>query len=123
MQMPKLMPTERLDQWVLAEDWECLGYTVKKGFVSDLDSIPRAVPLLYSFLKGHVRAEALLHDWLYRTGEVSRSKADKLFLQAMLQRGHVDRFRAYLMYLGVRVFGRLRYRPDPESVRHLYSMT
>ena len=80
-----------------------LVVTVEAGFQTDLASIPRA---LWWWLppSGEYDPAAVLHDWLYARGELSRAKCDELFLDAMLSTG-VSRFRAYAMHEAVRLFG------------------
>lgn len=57
-------------------------FTVPRGFITDLDSVPR-LPVVWLLLKGRSRAAAVLHDWLYSEGLVSRTDADRVFLDAM----------------------------------------
>lgn len=141
MEMPKLRPTLKVDEWVLLEDWtfysDRLGceITVKKGFRSDLDSVPR-IPVLYSQLKGFARLAAIAHDWLYTTGEITgpeteegiagepvdRDTADKVFNEIMRKEG-ISSLRRWFIYYGVRFFGWVKYRPDINRVSHLYQNT
>jgi len=138
MEMPILRPTLAVDEWVLTEDWtfysERLGQeiTVKAGFRSDLDSVPR-IPILYSQLKGYARLAAIAHDWLYVTGEITgsvlesdlagepvdRDTADKVFNEIMRKEG-ISSLRRWFIYYGVRVFGWIKYRPSIDRVTHLY---
>lgn len=57
-------------------------FAVPAGFVTDLDSVPR-LPVIWLLLKGRSRAAAVLHDWLYSEGLVSRREADAIFFAAM----------------------------------------
>ena len=78
-------------------------FTIPKGFITDFASVPKA---FWSILPpmGKYGLAALLHDYLYRTGLVSRKEADKLFLKMMKKLG-VSRWKRIVMYLAVRVFG------------------
>lgn len=105
--LPKLSPIQGRDQWVLLEDWTYFGYTVPKGFETDLDSIPH-IPFIHSAYKGYARTSALLHDYLYRTGEVSRSAADQLFFDLMRAEG-VPTNKRRDIYFAVRVGGWVRW--------------
>ena len=82
------------------------GHTIPAGFVTDLDSI-RRIPLVYVLLKSRARVPALLHDYLYQIGH-DRSDADKLFLNEMT-RLDVQPFYRFLIYWGVRIFGKYFY--------------
>lgn len=52
---------------------------------------------------------AVVHDYLYDASGVARKGADKVFYRALRASG-VARWRAGLMYAGVRVFGRFYYK-------------
>lgn len=77
---------------------------VPAGFIFDGASIYRP---LWSILHpmGRYRNAALIHDYLYRTGIVSRARADEIFLEAM-EELEVPWRRRRLMYRAVRLFGR-----------------
>lgn len=79
------------------------------GFVTDLASVPRIFRSLYSVHGEHTQA-AVIHDYLYseRNGDkrFTRKESDQIFHEAMLELG-VRKTKAYLMYLAVRVGGRL----------------
>ncbi|MFP5338161.1 MAG: DUF1353 domain-containing protein [Gammaproteobacteria bacterium] len=49
----------------------------------------------------------MLHDWLYR--RALRKDADRVFLNALRSSG-IARWRAYLMFAGVRIGGASRYQ-------------
>lgn len=73
---------------------------VPRGFETDLASIPRIVTPIIP-INGHHRAPAIVHDYLCRTWSISqRDLADRIFLEAMKERG-VERWRRTLMYLAV----------------------
>lgn len=83
------------------------GLTVPAGFSSDGASVPRFFWRLV-FPPGDQKAlrAAFVHDWLYRTHPEgwTREAADMLFLKLLLKEG-MPKFRAYLAWLGVRIFG------------------
>lgn len=94
--------------------------TVPAGTLTDYASVPR---ILHAVLPptGRYTYPAVLHDYLYRTGRVSRAHADRLFLEAMGVAG-VNRLRRWLMWAGVRVGGWVpwrRYRHRSQSGSHL----
>ena len=71
---------------------------------SDLASIPKLIRTLFPIDGRHVRA-AILHDAMYRWySPFNRAEADWLFYTMMMQDG-VPRWRAELMYQGVRAGG------------------
>jgi hypothetical protein len=84
--------------------------TVPAGFLTDLASIPRILPMALS--KNRIQSAAIVHDWLYRNTEVikgqTRKKVDLIFKDAMIDNG-VARFRASLYYSAVRSFGWISY--------------
>lgn len=81
--------------WVIVE--------IEMGFVSDMDSVPREVPLAHAWLKGRTRTAAIIHDALYRAG-IDRELADAAFIRAMKLEGVRKRYR-YPIYWAVRWFG------------------
>ncbi len=74
---------------------------VPAGFVTDFASVPR-VGGLYDLVGDTGHASATVHDWLCRSGKVPRSRADKVFREA-LEVEEVPAWRRNLMYLGVRI--------------------
>lgn len=81
------------------------SYRILAGFTFDGASIPR---FLWSTV-GHPMSPryleaGLIHDYLYRTGKESRKIADYTFYK-MLRHWGVPRWRAWLMWAGVRAFG------------------
>ena len=77
--------------------------TIRAGFVTDGASVPRG---LWNVLPpfGRYSQAALLHDWLYYSGEYTRAAADRLFLDAMRSCG-VPLWKRWVMYSGVRMGG------------------
>ncbi|MFG5862690.1 DUF1353 domain-containing protein [Metapseudomonas sp. CR1201] len=82
---------------------------VPDGFETDFASVPR-LPLAFLLLGAYGHAAAVLHDHLYHSGPLTRSAADEVFLNALRSSGH-SRWRSWLMWAGVRLFGAARYRP------------
>jgi len=103
-------------QWVLTEP---LLYsseiaqgviTVPKGFQTDFASTPR-LPVIY-WLTGNVAAKAaVVHDYLYSSGQFPRAMADAIFREASEVIG-VSWFRRWTMWLGVRIGGSSHYTPQ-----------
>lgn len=81
--------------------------TVPAGFETDFASVPRW-PLTFALLGSYGHAAAVIHDWLYTSGELSRADADRVFHEALRSSG-IARWRAWLMWGGVRVGGAGRY--------------
>ena len=95
--------------FILSEDKtvESLGYsiTVKKGFDFDGASIPKWLWSIYgSPLNGNYVVASLIHDGLYASQKVSKSIADKIFLDVMKQ-SNVGYIKRTSMYLAVKMFG------------------
>lgn len=81
---------------------------VPAGFETDFASVPR-LPWLFVLFGDVGHAAAVIHDRLYSAGLLSRSASDRVLLNALRSSG-VSRWRAWLMWAGVRVGGRSRYR-------------
>lgn len=82
---------------------------VPAGFQTDFASVPR-VPVAYWLTGDTAHPPAVVHDWLYSTGEFQRQKADAILLEAMAADG-VPAWRRYVMYLAVRAFGGSHFGP------------
>ena len=88
----------------LGTDSKACVFNVPVGFITDGASVPRVLHSLISPWSGKHSKAAVLHDYLYRSGVVSRLIADVIFLEAMRVL-KVNRFTALTMYIAVRLFG------------------
>ena len=93
---------------------------VPKGFITDLASVPRALWNLFPPFGSYTFA-AVLHDWLYRTGIVSRAVADATFLEAMESLG-TGGFTRRVLYFAVRLFGGSSYHNKSRHLHHADSL-
>lgn len=84
---------------------------VPAGFVTDFASVPR-LPFVYFLTAGVAVRAAVIHDYLYRSGNASRKEADKVFAEAMKITGQAA-WRRGLMYVGLRLFGWTAYKSNP----------
>jgi hypothetical protein len=84
-------------------------FVVPTGFGTDFASVPR-VPIIFDLMGDTAHSAAVIHDYLYSTGEVGRDIADSVFCEAALVSG-VFRWRAYAMYMAVRASGKSHYSP------------
>lgn len=108
---PRRLRVEEIDDshWRLLEDFAYdsavagARIIVPAGFVTDFASVPR-VPVAYWLAGDTAHAAAVIHDYLYTTGLLSKAVADSIFYEAMVASG-ISRWRAYPMYLGVRFGG------------------
>jgi hypothetical protein len=89
--------------------------TIPAGFVTDFSSVPR-VPIVYMLFGDRAHHESVPHDYLYQTHLVSKSVADRVFLEAMQSRGK-SAFIRNSMYLGVVLGGGSSYKSGPERMR------
>lgn len=97
-------------------------FTVPQGFLSDLDSVPRWLPLSHALVKGASLTSAVAHDWLYQEGRIAgnaitRKDADEVYLRAMVDEG-VNWFQRFLIFRGVRLGGMFawnRHRANDEQ--------
>jgi hypothetical protein len=87
--------------------------TVPAGFVTDYASVPR-LPFAYLLFGGVADEAAVIHDFLYSSGTVSRKIADAVFREAM-QACDVAGWRRWPMWLGVRMFGGSHYSPSQQA--------
>lgn len=78
-------------------------YIVPAGFVTDLASVPWPMRGVLN-TTGRSRRPAVLHDWAYQAGSMTRKAADQLFLTALIADGVISVGRG-LYWLGVRVGG------------------
>ena len=83
---------------------------VPEGFSTDLATIPR---ICWWFLSPwDIARAAIIHDWLYFNytnddNSLSRKECDDLFLEGMhWANPRVPKYKIYLAYYSVRVFGR-----------------
>lgn len=81
---------------------------VASGFETDFASVPR-LPLTYALLGAYGHAAAVLHDSLYTDGLLRREQADLVFRNALRSSG-IARWRAWIMWAGVRLAGAGRFR-------------
>lgn len=77
--------------------------TVPEGFCTDFASVPR-IPVAYWLTGDTAHEAAVVHDFLYSTGELPRAKADDVLMEAMTVTG-IPAWRRYAMYWAVRAFG------------------
>jgi len=103
----KVSPRDIPRTWTLLEDITIEGIQVPAGTHFDGASIPSIPYLRRVFPHGGAKmAGACAHDYLYRNCIGTREDADVVFLKAMIRNG-VPKWRALMMYYGVRVFGGL----------------
>lgn len=92
-----------------------MTFAVPTGFVTDFASVPR-LPLVYWLVGNIARPAAVIHDYLYATGAVSREIADAVFLEAMEVLG-IPAWKRYAMYGAVRSAGWMYYnKPKAHQV-------
>ena len=78
-------------------------YVIPAGFVTDGASVPRGLWNLFPPYGRYSKA-ALIHDFLYQFGAMTRAQADYVFLEAMKELG-VGFLARWAMYSGVRAGG------------------
>ena len=116
MEMSKLLVKDLMNgKFELVDDYvyqiEEYSIRVPKGFVTDYASIPRIFrPIVLPY--GKHSGASVVHDYLYSKGcnlNIERKKADKIFLEILKEEG-VNSILARLMYIAVRIFGKIRYK-------------
>ena len=87
------------------------------GFVTDFASVPR-LPLIYLVAGGVADCPATIHDFLYQKHECSKSKADRVFLEAM-KVIKIHFLKRQIMYWAVVLFGWTAYASGPDRYKIL----
>lgn len=82
-------------------------------YKTDLASVPR-LPIVYLLVGAVGHKAAVLHDYLYGSGIFERAECDEIYYQALLVSG-VSRFKALLMFAGVRAGGASRYNDEART--------
>lgn len=86
---------------------------IPEGFRTDFASIGTLrffAPIMYAALDNYGKKAAALHDYLYReSNQFTRKEADDIYFRALRREG-VARWRAYIFYAGVRIFGHFSYK-------------
>lgn len=78
---------------------------VAAGFFTDLATIHYLpIPYLAMILSGYGVEAAVVHDWLYHTGQLTRKQSDYVYYEVLRQTG-TARWRALIFYAGARAFG------------------
>lgn len=80
---------------------------VPARFTTNGLTLPR-IPLVLAMFDNYGFPAAVVHDYLYAASGVGRKESDQVFYRALRASG-VARWRASLMYAGVRLFGRFYY--------------
>ena len=83
-------------------------WTVPRGLNTDFASIPRFMRWLIPRVGDHGMA-AVLHDFLCEKKQVSRKKADQLFLESM-KVSEVSWLKRRTMYFGVRSYSIISFK-------------
>lgn len=103
--------TPKGNKWEVEEDYQVsvLNTTIKikKGFVSDLASIPRIMWVIFPPFGRYTEA-SVVHDYLYSTSEMKRKQCDNVFFALMIE-NNVNYVTAKIMYYAVRLFGWMYY--------------
>jgi hypothetical protein len=89
---------------------------VPEGFITDFASVPRAFWRIVPPFGVYIPA-AVAHDYLYSTGEAPRKVADMVFVLVMERLG-VPRWKRWLMYRAVRMFGVAPWRRHRQGKHH-----
>jgi len=85
-----------------------VSIVVPRAFVTDLASVPRILEPIFS-ITGNNLTPAIIHDYLYAVGALSKKESDKVFYVLMLNYG-VKKWRAKLMFWAVKFFGGSSYK-------------
>lgn len=86
---------------------------VPAGFITDYASVPR-LPIVFLFCGDTASKAAVIHDYLYRSGILPRNVCDAVLREAAVC-DNVPKWRAFLLWSGVRMFGGWFYRSPPSE--------
>ena len=89
--------------------------TVPNGFRTDFASVPVGFRWLVPVV-GRFGWASVVHDWLYSCPAIERREADMVFRRALLAL-QIRPWRRFLLWMGVRLFGWIRYRRVQERSR------
>lgn len=101
------------EPFIYSSDHLRMHIIVPAGFQTDLASVPR-LPVVYLLTGATGNEAAVVHDWLYSTQPCARADADEVFYEACIVAG-MPRWRAWLMWAGVRAGGRSHWADRPAS--------
>lgn len=79
-------------------------FTIYEGFETDLASISKILWPLYAPFHSNLMRCSIVHDFFYRNHIFTRKQCDLIFYNILTNDG-IDKFRASIMYYGVRLFG------------------
>ena len=117
MKFTTTLKTEQLARtsWRLTDDLTYGDLTVPKGFITNYASIEVFHNILlypiYALFAGYGNYASTLHDYLYENKVFPRSECDEIFYRALRSEG-VAKWRAWLMWAGVRIGGGKAYKGD-----------
>lgn len=98
--------------WRLTDELVFGDIVVPKGFITNYASIGVFHNIflypIYALFAGYGNYASTVHDYLYSRKLVSREQADDIFYEALRQEG-VAKWRALLMWAGVRIGGSKAY--------------
>ena len=89
--------------WIFAWGWLAIA----------LLALAIAALALYGLLAGYGMRAAILHDWMYTEGVLTRSECDAVFYRALTTGDGTARWRAAILWLGVRLGGSTSYTKTP----------
>ncbi|WCO82113.1 hypothetical protein vBPpSSYP_131 [Pseudomonas phage vB_PpS_SYP] len=99
--------------WKLTDELAFGDVVVPKGFITNYASIEVFHNIflypIYALFAGYGNYSSTIHDYLYSRKVFSRKECDDIFYQALREEG-VARWRAWLMWAGVRLGGKKAYK-------------
>lgn len=108
------LKTEQLERtsFKLIEDLKYGELTVPRGFITNYASIKVLHNILlfplYALVSGYGNYASTLHDYLYKIKLYDRKTCDLIFYKALRDEG-VAKWRAAIMWAGVRIGGKKSY--------------
>lgn len=97
-----------------------LTFLVPKGFITNFANIPKFMRWYIDTDDPLIRDAAVIHDYNYSTMKYGRKLCDKILRTAVLELG-ASKFKAYIIYLGVRIGGSSCYKDTSNPLNNKLS--
>jgi len=81
---------------------------VPKGYVTDLNTVNRRFPVIYSLFHDVGNSAAVIHDFLLTDSHILRVDADEVYKEALRVTPGVPRWKCAIMTMAVKLYGYFR---------------
>jgi hypothetical protein len=95
-----------------------LSFLVPRGFITNFANIPKCMRWYIDTDDPLIRDGAVVHDYNYTTMKYSRKLCDEILRTACMELGS-SKFKAYIIYLGVRIGGAACYKDTSNPLNNI----